>query len=106
MWEIEPVNSNAIPDELKANVEIYYGRKKAGEESFEEIPFCANFEFKDFKVLTNNSLKFITNRFLWKSKLHIFFFTCLCFDKDLHLITYLVISRCFEKNVCTFELIL
>ena len=50
MWEIEPVNSNAIPDELKANVEIYYGRKKAGEESFEEIPFCANFEFKDFKV--------------------------------------------------------
>ena len=51
MWEIEPVNSNAIPDELKANVEIYYGRKKAGEESFEEIPFCANFEFKDFKVL-------------------------------------------------------
>ena len=51
MWEIEPVNSNAIPDELKANVEIYYGRKKAGGESFEEIPFCANFEFKDFKVL-------------------------------------------------------
>jgi len=50
MWEIEPVNSNAIPDELKANVEIYYGRKKAGEESFEEIPFCANFEFKDFKT--------------------------------------------------------
>ena len=50
MWEIEPVNSNAIPDELKANVEIYYGRKKAGEDSFEQNPFCANFEFKDFKV--------------------------------------------------------
>ena len=84
MWEIEPVNSNAIPDELKANVEIYYGRKKAGEESFEQNPFCANFEFKDFKVLTNNLIhsSFIPNRFLWKSlgrQLHIFDFYLIMF---------------------------
>ena len=68
MWEIEPVNSNAIPDELKANVEIYYGRKKAGEESFEEIPFCANFEFKDFKVLNQDLTdKWFGIRYLLKS---------------------------------------
>ena len=50
MWEIGPVNDShdALPDDLKAKVEIYYGRKEA--DSFEQNPFCANFEFKDFKV--------------------------------------------------------
>ena len=56
MWEIQPVNGNPIPDELRAKVEIYYGRKQTGADSasspsFEQSPFCANFEFKDFKVL-------------------------------------------------------
>ena len=58
IWEIQPVsNGNPIPDELKVKVEIYYGLKHAlfsnaveVEPAFEQKPFCANFDFKDFKV--------------------------------------------------------
>ena len=46
IWEVSTETEEALPDELKLKFQVNYGQDMI----FEDTPFDAHFDFKDFKV--------------------------------------------------------